>query len=132
MSYDLTIKADETYSRMTSKSGLCTFIAQLPGIKPNGGSGFVLDERPKRWMEIDLEVIEEDGYKLQEAGRDYDAINCISLHIPYPFLGDAIERHYLPTAFAIADHLDWQLYDEQIGEDISREPRTRKPWWRFW
>ena len=61
MSFDLTIKPDEVYSRTTPKAALDSFVAQLPGIKPNGSRGFGLDEQPKRWMEIDLEVVSEEG-----------------------------------------------------------------------
>src|SRR5512135_437347 len=105
MSFDLTIKADETYSRRTPKAALDSFIAQMPGIKPNGSRGFVLDEPPKRWMEIDLEVVSEEGDNIEEDGKSYNDINCVRLHVPYAFLGDAIERDYLPTAFAIAEHI---------------------------
>jgi hypothetical protein len=36
MSFDLTIKPDEAYSRTTPKAALDSFVAQWPGIKPNG------------------------------------------------------------------------------------------------
>ena len=72
MSFDLTIKPDETYSRRTPKVALDSFVAQLPGIKPNDSRGFVLDERPKRWMEIDLEVVSEEGDNIEEDGKTYD------------------------------------------------------------
>jgi len=137
MSYDLTIKGDDTYSLRTSKADLDSFIAQLPGIKRNGSSGFVIDERPKRWMEIDLEVVSEEGdYDCDAAGAS-DTINCVRLHIPYAFLGNAIERDYLPTAFAIAGRIGWPLYDDQTGEPVReavepKDPKAQKPWWRFW
>ena len=138
MSYDLTIKGDETYSLRISKADLDSFIAQLPGIKRNGSTGFVIDERPKRWMEIDLEVVSEEGDYDCDAASESDTINCVRLHIPYAFLGNAIERDYLPTAFAIAGRIGWLLYDDQTGEPVLREavapkdPKARKPWWRFW
>jgi hypothetical protein len=132
MSYDLTIRGDETYSRSTPKAALDGFIAGLPGITANGAMGFALDDRPKRWMEIDLEVVSEEGDSIAESWQTYDAVNCIQLHIPYPFLGKAIERDYLPTAFAIADFVGWPLYDEQTGELVPRDTIRRKPWWRFW
>ncbi len=138
MSFDLTIKPDDNYSRRTSKAALDSFVTQLPGVKPNGTRGFVLDERPKRWMEIDLEVVSEEGDNIEEEGETYDDINCVRLQIPYAFLGHAIERDYLPTAFAIADHLGWTLYDDQSGEPVpkdaiaSKDTRPPKPWWRLW
>ena len=132
MSYDLTIKGDDSYSRSTVKATTDSFIAQLPNIKPNGDHGFALDGLPDRWMEIDLEIVSEEGDSIRENWRDGDEINCISLHIPYQFLGDAPERDYFPIAIAIADHLGWELYDEQTGELVPRGPAPRKPWWRFW
>src|SRR6266436_2217741 len=137
MSFDFTIKPDETYSRTTPKATLDSFVEQLPGIKPNGSRGFVLDERPKRWMEINLEVVSEEGDNIEDDGKTYDDINCVRLHIPYTCLGDAIERDYLPTAFAIADHIGWTLYDDESGGPVSkdalapRDTKTQKPWWRF-
>jgi hypothetical protein len=132
MSYDLTIKGDDSYARSVPKEPTASFIAQLPDIKPNGDYGFALDRPPNRWMEIDLEVVSEEGDSIREAWREYDEFNCISLHIPYQFLGKAPERDYFPTAFAIADHVGWELYDEQTGEAVPREPTARKPWWWFW
>ena len=120
MSYDLTIRSDETYSRSTSRAPLESFIKQQPGIKPNGKHGFVLDARPRRWMEIDLEVVNEEGDNI-ESGKEISAdINCIRLHIPYKFLGDDVEHDYFPTAFAIAEHIGWTLYDDQDDEPVSK------------
>lgn len=132
MSYDLSIQSDETYSCNTPKAALDKFIAGLPGISANGEMGFALDDPPKRWMEIDLEVVSEEGDSIAESWQTYDAINCIRLHIPYPFLGKAIERDYLPTALAIAEFIGWPLYDEQTGEEVTRDFLRKKPWWKVW
>jgi hypothetical protein len=126
MSYDLTISADETYSESTPLGPLADFIAELPQVESNGDAGFVLDDRPKRWMAIDLEVVDEEGDNVQEADQTVDSINCIHLHIPYPFLGDAIERDYLPTAVAIAEFVGWPLVDEQTGKLLSGRRKTRQ------
>ena len=69
MSYDLTIKPDETYSRFTPRGPLEEFITKLPGVKRNGETGFVLDDRPRRWMEIDLEVVSAEGDLLEAEVR---------------------------------------------------------------
>lgn len=137
MSYDLTIKADKTYSRMTPRAELASFISQLPGIKPNG-NGFVLEEEDRLWMEIDLEVADEEGNNIEEEGKTYNEINCIRLHIPYAFMNDTYERDYLPTVLAIAEHLGWMLCDEQSGKEMTREgllpkgKKVQRPWWKFW
>ena len=89
-------------------------------------------------MEISVETVDVDGNSIEEDGKIYGTTNCIRLHIPYAFLGKRPERDYFPTAFAIADHLGWSLYDEQSGEDIPREAMAsdsapkQKPWWRIW
>jgi hypothetical protein len=132
MSYDLTIRGDETYSRTTPRAALGAFLLQLPCVKPNGEHGFVLDDPPSRWMEIDLEVVSEEGDSILESWRTYDTTNCINLHIPYQFLGDAPESDYFPTALAIADFVGWPLYDPQTDEIVTREKLRRRPWWRFW
>jgi hypothetical protein len=117
---------------------LAAFIAQLPSIRRADRPQFVLDEKPKRWMEISLERADEEGNGVEEEGKTYETTNCIRLHIPYAFLGKSPERDYFPTCFAIADHLGWSVYDEQSGADISRGAMAsdtapkEKPWWRFW
>jgi hypothetical protein len=124
MSYDLTIKSDGTYSRSTSRAAIESFIKQLPGIKPNGKHGFALDDRPKRWMEIDLEVVNEEGDNAESSKQVSADINCIRLHIAHKFLGDDIERDYFPTAFAIAEHIGWTLYDDHDDEPVLKAEVT--------
>jgi len=138
MSYDLTIRGDERYSKSAPLASLRSFLSQQPGLSPIGPGDFVLDDRPKRWMEVDLEVVNEDGDNIQEPGQEYDQINCLRLHVPYAFLGEAIERDYIPTASAIAQHLGWELFDEQTGNVIGlgssdpAKPSGGKPWWKIW
>lgn len=132
MSYDLTIRADRQHSGTTARAPLAAFIAQLPGIRPNGSS-FVLDVPPKRWMEIDLELVSEDGDNIEESDGTCEVINCIRLHIPAGFQGGSIGRAYFPTALAIAQRVGWMLLDEQTGEAISPGASIRKkPWWKLW
>lgn len=116
MSYDLSIYGDDQYSRKTPKQQLAEFLRGLPNVKPNGPCGFVLDDPPKRWMEIDLEVVSEDGDNIEEPDQEYLEINCLRLHIPYGFFRErSFAQEYLATAQAIARHLGWTLLDEQTG-----------------
>jgi len=119
MSHDFTIKSDDLYSRSKPLIVLEKLIAGLPGVKRNGKRGFVLDGRPKRWMEIDLETVNEEGDNIEDDGKPHPDVNCIRLHIPYKFLGDAIDRDYFPTALAIAKCAGWTLYDDQTGEPVQ-------------
>jgi hypothetical protein len=132
MSYDLTIRSDETYSRATAREALDQFLLQLPGVKPNGKWCFALDDPPERWMEIDLEVVSDEGDSIAEDWKSYDTTNCIRLHIPYPFLGSALQSGYLPTALAIAEFVGWPLYDEQTGKVVTRGTVERRAWWKLW
>ena len=118
MSFDLTVKADDNYSVSTDLHRLGEFLAQLPHVRANGQRGFVLDDPPSRWMEIDLEVVSPEGDYDEELSENSLEVNCIRLHIPYGRLGKKPERDYFPTAWAIAKFLAWRLYDEQSGEEV--------------
>jgi hypothetical protein len=123
MSYDLTIRADRAYSQFVPLEPLREFIGRLPHVRPNGTTGFILDDPPRRWMNISLEVAGEDvdSIAVDEDGRL--RVNCIRLHIPYEYLGDAAERDYFPVAAEIAGLLHWRLYDCQTGKDVPASPR---------
>ena len=132
MSFDLTIKPDNDYSRSAEVDRVKTFIAQLPHLRPSGARGFVLDDRPARWMEIDLEFIGPDREFGEARSGSGPETNCARLHIPYAYLGDAPERDYFPTALAIARFLGWRLYDEQSGEDIRAGAIPKREWAAFY
>jgi hypothetical protein len=136
VSYDLSINANDTFSQYTSATDLRSFIGQLDNVHPNGEWNFVLGDGESDWMEIDLEVVTEEGDFCEDCSPELSGINCIRLHIPYPFMSDDWQQTYLPTALAIANHLHWPLLDEQTGQTIiefTKEVRsTHKPWWKFW
>jgi hypothetical protein len=122
MSYDLTIRADRDYSQFVAFKPLAEFISKLPHVRANGSSGFILDDS-RRWMNIDLEVANEEGDSVEAEEEELWRVNCIRLHIPYDYLGDAPEQDYFPVAQEIAGLLGWRLYDAQTGEDVPRSPR---------
>jgi hypothetical protein len=138
MSYDLTIAKDQKFSASTRLSDLAAFLRNIDAMQPNGDRGFVYEPSAQRHMEIDLEVVSDEGDNIEEVSTDCSEINCIRLHIPYPMLGDSPQRDYFPLAFTIAEHLGWTVYDDQSGESISPERMerdlvsTKKPWWKFW
>ena|SRR5438094_426931 len=119
MSYDLTIKADDEYSVFVVLERVSEFLTKLPRVHPTGPGQFLLDDLPNRWMEIDLEVVSPEGSTECVSDHDLGRANCIRLHIPYAYLGEAPERDYFPMAADIAGFLEWRLYDEQTGEDIA-------------
>jgi hypothetical protein len=84
MSYDLTIRPDEKFSRSVPREPLSAFISQLPSITRAARPQFVLEEKPKRWMEISLETVDADGNIIEEEGGTYDTANCIRLQFLTP------------------------------------------------
>ena len=132
MSYDLTIRPDEQFSQFKPLAPLATFLAAQPHVKPNGDRAFALEDG-NRWMEIYIETVSEEGDNIEDDSTDPSTFNCIRAHIPYPRLGRQPERDYFPLLRRIAEHVGWQLYDEQRGAELPAEgTEPRKPWWRFW
>ncbi|HUY91194.1 MAG TPA: hypothetical protein VMV10_20820 [Pirellulales bacterium] len=128
MSYDLTIRANESFSAFAQCKPLAKFMRRLPHLKPFGERCFVLDDPPRRRMEIDLELVNEAGDILDDEA--YAEFNCVRLHIPQEFLSASFQRDYFPTALAIAERLGWQLFDAQTEQAITH--CSEKPWWKFW
>lgn len=138
MSYDLTVAKDQGFSASTQFSELADFLRSTDHVKPNGERGFVFEPGSNRRMEVDLEVVSDEGDNVEVEGADYQEINCIRLHVPNSMLGSHPERDCLPLVFSIAERIDWTVYDDQTGEPISREQiegeraNNKRPWWRFW
>jgi hypothetical protein len=132
MSFDLTIKPDDGFSRSAPVGQVIGFTSRLPHVRANGSRGFVLDDPPSRWMEIDLEFIGPDGEFDEAQTESGPDTNCVRLHIPYAYLGDNPGRDYFPTALAIAKFLGWRLNDEQTGEDILEGAIPRRQWAAFY
>lgn len=127
MSYDASIQADECRSRSTAREPLAAFIRTLPRVELNGLSSFVLDDRPSRWMEINLEFVTEEG--ISESGNAM--VNTVNCHIPYAYFSRwSFRWKYLPTMYAIANHVDWSIHDQQ--SDRIWVPRSQRPWWKVW
>ncbi len=132
MSYDLTIRPDETFSQFKPLASLAAFLAAQPNLKTNGTRGFILEDG-NRWMEIDLETVSEEGDNIEDESINPETFNCIRAHIPYPHLGTQPERDYFPLLRSIAQQLSWELHDEQSDEELPEDGDTpKKPWWRFW
>src|SRR4030095_1031512 len=132
MSYDLTIRPDEHFSEFKPLATLAAFLAAQPNVTPNGNRGFVLEDG-NRWMGIDIETVSEEGDNIEDDSTDAETFNCIRAHIPYPHLGKQPEHDYFPLLRSIAQHIGWQLYDEQSDEDVPEsDAAPTKPWWRFW
>jgi len=132
MSYDLTIRPDESFSQFKPLAPLAAFLAEQPNVKPNGNRHFVLEEG-NRLMGIYLETVSVEGDNIEDESTDLETFNCIRAHIPYPHLGKQPERDYFPLLRSIAQQVGWQLHDEQSDEEPAEDDDApKKPWWRFW
>ena len=121
MSYDLTIKSDDSYSESIDLTELASFIERLPHIVPNGERGFCYSEGERYYMEIDLEIVSEEGDTIEdEPDSPKDRVNCVEGHIPYAFMDEeqVDPDRYLEPLMRIAQHLRWRLYDPQEDEYI--------------
>ena len=137
MSYDITIAADESFSKSVPIDSLRAYLSTLANLRPNGDRGFLFQEDERLWMEIDLEAVTEEG-DLRDDSDELSTVNCVRLHIPYPRIGTQPETDYFPIAVAIGRHLGWPVLDEQSGEPLklvrqeSTSTSAAKPWWKFW
>ncbi len=120
MSYDLTIRPDESFSQFKPLAPLAAFLAAQPNLKPNGNRGFVLEDG-NRCMEIDIETVSEEGDDIEDESADLETFNCIRAHIPYAHLGKQPQRDYYPLLHSIAQQLGWELHDEQSDEELPED-----------
>jgi len=114
MSYDLSIQSDEDFSESARFDQIEDWLLSVPGMRSNGGSGFVLDRPDENlWMELDFET--------SCSGGDDVLFDCVRAHIPHANLGDAPEANYFPVLIGLADRLEWECLDEQTGEPLRTE-----------
>ena len=127
----------------TPRKALEDFLSTLPGVGRNGPEGFVLDSPPGRWMEITPETRRWEGFIGTRVDSIDHTVNCVRLFFPGNKRGPEMERDYWRTAFAIADHLGWDAWDDTYSncflspEMVERQLREHagksvKPWWKLW
>jgi len=115
MSYDITIRSDESYSQKTDPESLRAYLKSLPDIESNGERGFVYGDCKSLYMELDLEDVDAEGDWIEES----ELVNCISVHIPYAFLTIENKQRCLSVILQIAHYLKWQAIDAQTGNRIA-------------
>ncbi|HZS03792.1 MAG TPA: hypothetical protein VFD58_02875 [Blastocatellia bacterium] len=118
MSYDLTIKSDDRYSKHADVEEVKAFIRQIPNISANGERGFCYQDGELYYMEIDLDAVDDEGDSVEEEDSLPSRINCIDGHIPNAFMDEdkADPNRYVEVLGQIAQHLGWYLYDPQEDE----------------
>ena len=130
----------------TPRKALEDFLSTLPGVRRHGPEGFVLDSPISLWMEITPETRRWDGFIGTRVDAVDNTVNCVRLFFPGTRRGPEIERAYWRTAFAIADHLGWDAWDDtysncflspemverQLREYAGETGKPGKPWWKLW
>ena len=128
MSYDLCARGDARFSARVPRSRAADAVERVRHVVPNG-SGFLFRRSDSTWMEIDLELVDEEGDVAGALGSERDEVSCISFHVPYAFVEslDACRA----AALEVAGALGWELFDPQTEQVLTAEP-GRRPWWRLW
>lgn len=120
MSYDLSIRSDDTYSETVDRAPLSAFLSALPGVARDTESHFVLEEGSGGFrVEIDLGMVSPEGDFLEEAPPD--RINCIWIHVTSgrADVSEDISDAYRDVCSQIAAHVGWRVFDEQSGEYVN-------------
>ena len=118
MSYDIEICSDDSYTAHVDFKQMCAFIASLPNIAKNSSIGFTYEAGDNYYMEIDLELVDADGDRIDNERPG--TINCIRMHIPYRHMQRASVDpvRYFEICTAIARYLHWRAIDLQTGHDL--------------
>ena len=120
MSYDLSIRSDDTFTDKADRVPLSAFISALPGVTRDTDWHFALEETSGGFrVEIDLELVSPEGDSL-EAGPS-DCINCIRIHVTSggADVSEDISDSYRDVCSQIAAHVGWRVFDEQLGEYVD-------------
>ena len=130
MSYDLIARSDNSYSNKMSREQVHEEIGNLPDIKINGNSGFLLERGDDMWMEIDVSLVSEEGDCIDNNSQTATPeVNCIFFQIALTTEKPMLSC--IDIALDIANAIGWELYDAQADELVIRK-QSYKPWWKFW
>ncbi|MDD5259201.1 MAG: hypothetical protein PHD29_04495 [bacterium] len=112
MSYDIDIHYDENHSKSLPKDEIKKFLQNRFQPMSEDATGL------SYWPEPDQQI----QFYLGHGDEEKDFINNISICVPYPCferLGDKV----FDVCFIIAEHLGWQVFDNQLGKYIKREDK---------
>ena len=120
MSYDLSIRSDDTFTDTIDRAPLSAFISGLPGVTRDTDWHFALEKAAGSFrVEIDLELVSSEGDFLE--GAPPDRINCIRVHVTSggADVSEDISASYRDVCSQIAEHVGWRVFDEQLGEYVK-------------
>ena len=129
MSYDLFARKDGQHSEKLPRSQVHEIIGAMLDVEANGPAGFVLKQGDQVYMEIDADLVNEEGDSIGVLDSPSAEVNRVDFHVPYGFV-DGLDTSRV-VAEHIAEHLGWELYDPQSDSTFGRS-KTAKPWWKFW
>ena len=105
MSYDISIQPKDGKS-VTQRASAESFIAALPSVRRESDGVFAYgDKRRRSFVHIYT--------------GESEAIDSIGVSVPAAFTGSSGEQALL-LCFQIADHLGWQVFDEQLGDYLDK------------
>ena len=129
MSYDLFARKDAQHSEKLPRSQVHDIIGAIPDVEPSGPAGFVLKQGDEVYMEIDVDLVSEEGDSIGDLDSPSAEVNRVDFHVPYGF-ADGLDSS-TAVAQQITKRLGWELYDPQ-GDSTFGGSKTAKPWWKFW
>lgn len=109
MSYDLTIQFDDEATATTDSASVESFLQSYHTTNRVDRNQWIHEPSSSIHVEIALVPANED---------DPDTINSIGVGVPYPLLSAAGEPALL-LCFALAQHLGWRVFDEQVGDYVD-------------
>jgi hypothetical protein len=108
MSYDISIQPKDSKS-VTPRAAVESFIASLPDVRRESNGVFAYgDERRRLFAHIYT--------------GDTATIDSIGVSVPAAFSKSSEQA--LSLCFQIAEHLDWQVFDEQVGDYLDKSTAT--------
>lgn len=122
MSFDLSIRSDDTFADKTDQTSLIAFIGGLSGVTRETDWHFVIEKTTGGFrVEIDLDLVSPEGDSL--GANPSGSINCIQIYV---MSGGAdvdkdIRESYREVCSDIARHVGWRVFDEQLGEYVELE-----------
>ncbi|WP_299878234.1 hypothetical protein [uncultured Cocleimonas sp.] len=129
MSFDLTAKSDDEFSKFASRKKINKLLNSMSNVKKNGVKNFIYEGKTEEeWMEIDVEVVNADGDNIEDESLSKE-VNCINFHMANTSQNHMI--HCSKIAIFMAGELNWLVYDAQEG-DVFSSPSQKKAWWKFW
>jgi hypothetical protein len=111
MSYDLSLRHDDAFTQELESAPLRAFLREIEGITESG-DGFKFEDAPSINFEIDIERVTPEGDF--STSKETDSFNCVRISIPAAYF-EASQKKALETARAIAQHLHWEIFDEQYA-----------------